>query len=392
MRTLVCFENEHRSCLTNTLTLQQIRRLCPDDRIIVICSGDFSANDTLLLPFSRARAQEYVKAGADLVLSLPVASLLGGHGKKEFAQAALAQNLRIENLLSEDPRSETSHNDNLLSELPRSETIHSEGLHILLPCTPLPGQTLVDCEESLRSLSMLMFSEKSDYRRRLSIYLETLPFRDAQLRTICECSPESAELLSSPENRHALWLLDSMLQLYYMPKIEFMPAPDFTASEQPAVSHESTRAAAARFDQTAAAKVAALVADISPDQLLDISGSTPQMADALLDQKDIVLSARSLEQIVSLLSPEPSDRARLFLLKAILGIRKIHMQICGLHTYVPYCYVIAHNPAQESFLNDLEQTSWIPFLDSPAQSFPAQTAYPYLLQADKKAEELISPL
>ena len=54
MRTLVCFENEHRSCLTNILTLQQIRRLCPDDRIILISSGDFSANGTPLLPFSRS--------------------------------------------------------------------------------------------------------------------------------------------------------------------------------------------------------------------------------------------------------------------------------------------------------------------------------------------------
>ena len=351
MNTVLSFENEELSCLSNTRMLEKVRQSCPDDLVILVSAGDFSSGGSLLTPFCEERAKAYVKAGADLVLSLPVASVLGGYGKKEFAGAALAQNL------------------------------HAPDFRIVIPCVPAAGQTLKDCEKKLRSFAMLMFQERSGYRSTLTKHLTEMPLREAQAQTVCECFPEAAEFLFCPENRQALWLLDAMLQLYYMPKTQFIAVEKGEAFVE-------DRGHTIPFENNAAAKAAAFLESCSPEQLIDISGSTTQMVERLLEKKADVLSAGSLKEIADLLKPAPEDRSRLFLLKMILGIRKIQMQICGLHTYVPYCHVCACNPDRLDQLKQLEEISWIPFIGGQLKAQKAKEDYSYLLEADRKAGEL----
>ena len=95
MKTIIYFENEELPFRQNIRILESIRQLYSNESIIMVCAGDFSACGTLLEPSGRERAAGFVKAGADLVLSLPAASVLGGYGKKEFAGAALIQRLRV---------------------------------------------------------------------------------------------------------------------------------------------------------------------------------------------------------------------------------------------------------------------------------------------------------
>ena len=356
MKTIICFENEELSCFSNNMILKNIRRLYPDDQIIMISAGEFSSSGTLMTPSCKKRAEMFINAGADLILSLPVSSILGGCGKKEFAGAALAQNLRIPELL------------------------------IIIPFRHASGQMPDDCEEILRSCAMLMFGEKSGYRSRLSGYINKMPFREAQIRTVCECIPEAEKVLFYPENRQALWMLDAMMQLYYMAKVQFIAAPEIECSPDLNCSLKDHNDI---FQKTAAFKIADLLETASREQLTDISGSTTQMVTALFDNKNEILNAGSFEEIVSFLAPEPPDRARLFLLKAILGIRKIHMQICGLHTYVPYCYVCAENQDMAGSISQLNESSWVPFIGNELQKQAVDKDYCYLLQADKIAGELI---
>ena len=299
----------------------------------------------------RERAAHYVSSGADLVLSLPVAAALGGFGKKEFANAALVQRLRS-----------------------------SERL--VIPCVPVHGQTPEDCKKQLRSCAMLMFREEGDYRRKLTGKLnEGMAFRDAQFKTVCDCFPQAQELLSFQENRNALWLLDSMLQLYYMPKTEFISVSD-TGSDTP------DRMENDRLDRIIASKTAQLLSECSEEDLIDISGSTTQIVADLFEKKESIQASASVQQIIQLLAPASPDRVRLFLLKAVLRIRKIYMQICGLHEYVPYCHAAAADPAKAGLIEQLSEGSWVPFVGEDGAPQKVADDYYYLLEADKKAEDL----
>jgi len=352
MKTIILFENEELSFRENTRILETVRTRCPDAFIILISAGDFSSAGLLLEPSGRERAAQAVRAGADLVLSLPTASVLGGYGKKEFAGMALVQRLRTP-------------------------------AQIVLPCVPEPGQTPLECGEMLRSTAMLMFREMNGYRKELSLHLnENLSFRDAQKATVCSCFPQAASLLEHPQNRHALWLLDAMLQLYFMEKPEYIALPECEESSE-------CPADADPYEQSILSGTRQMLPDASFETLIDISGSTTQLVSALLEKKDEIASARSLQEIVTLLQPAPEDRTRLFLLKSLLGIRKIYMQICGLHVYVPYCYASAKNPEKEETFLRLKENSWVPFASDPDTEDPGiSETYFYLLQADKKAQEL----
>ena len=87
MKTIICFENEELSFHNNIWIIKKVRKLYQDDYFIVVSSGDFSSGGELLTPSCKERSDTYVKNGADMVLSLPTASVLGGYGKKEFAAA-----------------------------------------------------------------------------------------------------------------------------------------------------------------------------------------------------------------------------------------------------------------------------------------------------------------
>ena len=351
MKTIFCFENEELSLHNNIRILEKIRVLYRDAFIVLISAGDFSSCGKLLTPSCKERSGKYAEKGADLVLSLPVASVLGGYGKKEFAGAALMQRVRIQE-------------------------------YLVIPCTPGSEQTLNDCENFLRACAMLMFRAEPDYRHILTENLNNnLPFRDAQLRAVCDCIPEARELLSHPENRQALWLLDAMLQLYYMPDIEFITVPELNPVEKEQQSYD-------HFDRIAAEILTDLITNSSFETLIDISGSTPAMAAALFENKENIKTTRSFEQITRYLLPESADNTRLFLLKAILGIRKIYMQICSLHVYVPYCYVSASGHDNPGLLLQLRETSWVPLIIDTAPDQKIKKEYSYLLQADKKAEIL----
>jgi len=194
--------------------------------------------------------------------------------------------------------------------------------------------------------------------------------------------------LSCPENRNALWLLDAMLQLYYMAKVEFIAVPEGLCRDNN-VNELFTDETDDGFDKTAAAKIAGLLTASPAEKLIDISGSTSQMVEAIIENKEKIREAGSLGQIVQLLAPAPEDGARLFLLKAFSGIRKIYMQICGLHVYVPYCRVTAANPGKSEMLQEMKEKTWVPFITEEGGDQKAMEDYYYLMQADKKVQELL---
>ena len=370
-RTVIYFENEDKNCRYNAQVLQKIRHLYPDAFIIMISAGIFSSSGCMIMPDCRECSDIYMKVGTDLILTLPVASTLGGYGQKEFASAALVQRLRV-----------------------------SE--HIMVPCSPPEGQSLKECEESLRSYAMLMIQEKTDYRARLSEYLDNhMSFREAQIHAICDVVPGAKIVLSSSENQAALWLLVALLQLYYIAHVEFILAPEaIPAPEAVLASGQECSFTAPknpiRFNEAAAWAIKDVLAECSPEALIDISGSTTSMVATIMQQKDYIQSVNSLEQIIELLQSDQSlERIRLFLLKSILGIKKIYMQICGLHEYVPYSYIAARNPEKDTMIKHLVDNSWVPLVSAHEPDYTnnnTERDYSYLLQIDQKAADLFDQI
>ena len=70
-----------------------IREKYPSDTLVMISAGDFRSDGIAFGVRARDRAGYQMEAGADVILSLPAASVLGGFGKKNFASAALIQRL-----------------------------------------------------------------------------------------------------------------------------------------------------------------------------------------------------------------------------------------------------------------------------------------------------------
>ena len=353
-RTILYFENERKDCLYNAQVLHVIRQMYPDAFVTVVSAGHFTDDGSLIEMSSEKRSEEYERCGADLILSLPAASSLGGYGQKELAGAALVQRLRVPE-------------------------------KIIIPCTANAGQTLEECEKALRSYAMLMFKEQPDYRASLKRYLDQdMSFRDAQVRAVCDVVPDAASVLSCPENRAALWLLFAFLQLYYMAKTQFIPAPACT-------SGCTDPAGKGLFEKTAAAKLKEVLSASTTESLIDISGSTPSMAEALKQKEDEIFSLESLEEIARLMPPGSQERTTLFLLKAILGVRKIYMQISALHEYVPYCHISAVKAAKSGQFRQMAEKTWVPFVGDHDPQEKVEKDYSYLLLIDQKAASLCSP-
>ena len=364
-RTVFYFENENESCLYNAQVLRLVRQLFSDTFVVMVSAGQFTSGGSMLTPARMERSEEYMKSGADLILSLPVTSILGGYGQKEIAGAALVQRLRVPE-------------------------------RIVVPCIPAEGQTLQDCEDCLRSCAMLMLREPPGYRSGLQGYLEqNMPFREAQMRAVCDVMPEATAVLSHSVNCAALWVLFALLQLYYMAEVEFIHAPQMHPGGPCDVGtglfHEKCRTwcfedASERYMK---GKIREILTSGTQEQLIDISGSTPQMVSVLIQEKDTIWSLDSMEQIAQLLLPESLERIHLFLLKMILGIRKIYMQICSLHVYVPYCHVWAENPEKHTQIRQLAEKSWVSFAGKNYPEQKKREEYHYLLDIDERAEELV---
>ena len=347
------------------LLIRKIRTLYPDEFLLMVSAGDFSASGQALPVSAAERAAVCRENGVDLVLSLPTASVLGGFGKKDFASTALVQRLHSADIL-------------------------------ILPCHPLKGQDAASCEKILRACSMIVFRERPDYRRCLADYLKNkMPFRQAQIRAVCDCVPEAAELLAFPENRHALRILDAMLQLYYMAAVEFLPVTDqeLQSADAGGAGNSSSSQAARQdlFDKNAADALKELISSCTPADLLDISGSSEQMIKALYDKADVIRSENSFRRIIELVCPADThpDTLRLFLMKVVLGIRHSSMQICSLHIYVPYCHVLAWNPEKQAALDETEKTSWVPFVTTGGLD-QIESEKRRLLEADEKAAQLFA--
>ena len=388
MKTIVFFENTGIPYLQTRRIIERIRAQRSEDTLVVISAGDFTADGLPVIPASSFRADAYMEAGADLILSLPAASVLGGFGKKDFASIALVQRLHAADAL-------------------------------IFPCIPLPGQSLSECERVLRSCSMLIFRERPDYRQKFKENLKNgMRFMDAQKDAVCTCLPETAELLCSSENRFAISLMDAMLQLYYLVNIEFMDVSALlieTADSaiddlhrqaeghsvrdlhhQPEVPaardlHHQPEIPAARAEAAPLVEsIKALLQKYTAEELLNISGSDARVIAALFDHADDIRSAGSFSQVTELLRPfAPSaDSLRLFLLKAVLGIRHSSMQICGLHVYSPYCHVLGENPEEQEAIKRIKASSWVPFVKEGFCDLNLDDSFRSLMKADQKADQL----
>lgn len=388
MKNIVLIENAALPFSEGLCMAERVRRENRPDFLTVIGEGDFRADGSPTEYSAKERAAGWMEAGADLVLQLPVFSILGGYGKKDFAAAALMQRL------------------------------HSVD-RVILPCRPLPGQTVQECGAMLRKCAMLMFREHPDYRKRLQENLRgRTSFLKAQMEAVIFCIPEAEELLRFPENRQSVCMLDAMLQLYYIVQTEFMAVDKFpgradadTMTGRTAVGAMPGQAAADTMPGRTAAdclpgpavsmaedggKRMEFLADRLPepavgmagmrrpeqtgralaeewkralehqsrDSLMNISGSTEKAVSRILSLSGEIEEKEYFEEIVELMEDvfPNTDMARLFLLRILLNIRHSDMLISGLHTYVPYCLVSEQRAEKPDEIRRIEETAWVPFV------------------------------
>lgn len=326
------------------------------DMLTVISEGEFFSNGLPAGCSAKQRARKWKEAGADLVLSLPVSSALGGYGKKDFATVALIQKLY-------------------------------SAERVILLCCPLPGQTVTECAALLRRCGMLMFRESPEYRERLRENLRLRKsFSDAQMDAVIHCIPDAEKLLGFPENRRSVSILDAMLQLYYLVPVDFIEiSPDAKAEK---TSDDRLRT----FESHAAERLKALLKNRPENYLMNISGSTEKTVNRILDLSEEIGEKNCFREIVELAAPlfPSTDMARLFFLRALLNIRHSDMLMSGLHTYVPYCHLLEEQEHKHEEIRHVKEMSWVPFMGtSPSgQSLHGDAVTEILLAMDQKAEEL----
>ncbi len=359
MKALIFFEDGHRSAVSLNREAAWLRKKYQPEALLGISAGDFRANGLPYAESAVSRADSLCQGGADLVLSLPAASMLGGFGKKDFATVALAQRLHA------------------------AQTI-------ALPCRPSDGQSLEQCVEILRSCAMVIFREIPVYRSAFRNNLkQSLPFHLAQLQAAAACVPEGETLLRFRENRQTIRLLDAMLQLYYMPAIEFFDIRDTGAACAESESGSSGDWPEMRriFEANAARTLKHFLTEQAGASLADIAGCTEEMIRALQSHDAEIRHAVSLQTVVDILVPHsPSEEAaRLFLLRILLQITHSNMQINGLHLYTPYCHLLAGNPQKTDLLEAVRQSSWVPVVGKELPNESAEAQYPLLLAIDRKA-------
>lgn len=340
MRHTVLIENADMPFSAGIRLAEQIRRENGTEFLTAIAEGDLRSDGRLTESPAGQRADRWLDAGADLVLRLPVFSTLGGYGKKDFATAALIQRL------------------------------HSVD-RVILPCRPVSGQTVKECETLLRRCAMLMFREHPDYRKRLQENLRTrTSFLRAQMEAVVFCIPEAGELLKFPENRQGVCMLDAMLQLYYLVQVEFREtAGDAVDVDDPKDKDASKDAEASEkrlpvFERNVAQGLKTILETKSRDFLMNISGSTEKAVDRILKLSGEIAEKDSFREIVKCVEDAfpNEDMARLFLLRVLLNIRHSDMLISGLHTYVPYCRLLRKREDSQEEFAQVEKLSWVPFV------------------------------
>ena len=339
-----------------------IREKYPSDTLVMISAGDFRSDGIAFGVRARDRAGYQMEAGADLILSLPAASVLGGFGKKNFASAALIQRLHAVD-------------------------------RILLLCHPLPGQNVDECAKELKACAMAVFREGTVYRSRLQeALLQKLSFHDAQMKAVICCMPQAEKLLAYSENRRAVRILDTLLQLYYMVDTEFLDVREISGGET-GVDTAAARwpAELTAFEIRAAEELKKALGRKASASLRDVAGWTDGMIAALYPEPEWLRKAESLQEIAEKLADYTmnTDSARLFLLRTILMITQSNMQINALHLYVPYTYVQGMDPEKKTELGKIREASWVPFISSGETDPSVQEQYPFLLQIDQRTDKLL---
>ena len=338
-----------------------IREKYPSDTLVMISAGDFRSDGIAFGVRARDRAGYQMEAGADVILSLPAASVLGGFGKKNFASTALIQRLHAVD-------------------------------RILLLCHPLPGQSVDECAKELKACAMAVFREGTVYRSRLQeALLQKLSFHEAQMRAVICCMPQAEKLLAYSENRKTVRILDTLLQLYYMVETEFLDVREISGKETEAGSSDGWLPERKAFETKAAEELKKTLSRKTSASLRDIAGWTDGMIEALYPEPEWLRKADSLQEIAEKLAAYTmnTDSARLFLLRTILMITQSNMQINALHLYVPYTYVLGMDPEKETELGKIREASWVPFISSGETDPSVQEQYPFLLQIDQRTDKLL---
>lgn len=372
MESLICFEAFKRTGDALSRYLSGIRKICRPKYLLMISDGDLEPGGTPFDLFSRDCAALGKEGDADLVLSLPYASILGGLGKRDFALAALSQRLHASD-------------------------------RIVLPCRPAEGQSLEDCIRILKSCAMTIFKEKPEYREALLKNMkEQMSFDEARMQAVRSCISAADETLSFPVNRQAVKLLDAMLQLYYLAKTEFLDVRElgFSGEDEESGKEEPLKDRAQPgswssnrlgFERKAAEKLRQILPGKTCESLRNIAGCTDQMISALAERKEEFLQAEYLQQAAELLGRDApgEDAARLYLLRIILNITHSTMQINGLHIYTPYCYVLYEDPEKKAVTEEIRKASWVSCITDGKPDTETALKYPSLLEIDHKAEELL---
>ena len=235
-----------------------------------------------------------------------------------------------------------------------------------------------------------------------------------------------------------------MLQLYYMKDVFFMEAEPDDEENRFVHSKVAECGSGAAFQRKAADEVCTFLNTASASEMMDIFGSTEEIVESLKYHRKEIETVEEFEQIVALISGERDgevalisgerdgeaalisdrrdgeaalisdrrggekahfsggrdeaatsdirrpnrDAARLYLMRAILGIRHSNMQIAGLHLYIPYCRLLAMNEEKPELINFLRDSSWVPILVE-GEPVPSEAEkYTYLIRADERAKKM----
>ena len=369
MKHVAYIEDENLHHVFTERIIRRIREVTGADFLTVISAGEFCANGFPIKIPERVRVEQMAQCGADLVLGLPVISALGGQGKKIFASMALVQKLRSVDAVA-------------------------------VPVVMIEGVGRTELEQRLKSYAMTLFRENPEFKKELMRNLkENDDFSEAQRNTLLLLCPNSEQILKSDTNWHAVQLLDTMLQLYYQPRIAFVDVTeavvDMMAEVMEAVLEDHFRRehGALNSIQRVGDRVSERLENLPDFQvMMSIFGSREEIVNLIREKLPMLLQTYDFPTVLSHLCQFDSLKGkraelRLYLTRLIFRIRHEDMMVAELYSYCPYGKILFLNPERPKEVDSLIRKSWVDLTDGPDEKADASRRIFY--EIDRRQQELL---
>ncbi len=382
--------------------IKKIRLKNEGARVIVISAGSFRADGRPLEIYATLRAERQKKAGADFVLGLPIASILGGSGKKNSSSAVLVNRL------------------NCVDEL-------------IMTCYPQEKETAEECGQKLMACAEWTFQNDPKYLAVLKACQKRgIIFDQAQTAAIHECQPAMKGYLKYRENRKAIRIMDALHRLDYHPKLQFLDISDIRQEVHSELmesmealvllGQKNIRPTRKLMDEELAKDLKEKLKKDDLAWMEDIFGETREIREVISRNREFILGEALFSRILARVAGDMDYRRkkerqedeeetslkfshvseewieeaagkneasrllfRLFFLRCILGITKEDMQINRSYCYVPYCHVLAGNIHAEGY-EEISRASDLPFIDGAKEE---TKDYSNLIQIDQRALQMM---